>query len=106
MAPAPPDRSVYSAPHPGEAAAASGKIRLDGASRETMERAATVAVRQAERRRHMSKRKSAKYKLDRRMGANIWSRPKSSVNRRSYGPGQHGQRRSEEHTSELQSLMR
>ena len=41
----------------------------------------------------MSKRQSAKYKLDRRMGENIWGRPKSSVNRRSYGPGQHGQRR-------------
>jgi small subunit ribosomal protein S4 len=27
------------------------------------------------------------------MGENIWGRPKSSVNRRSYGPGQHGQRR-------------
>src|SRR5215208_4277693 len=43
--------------------------------------------------RRMSKRKSAKHKLDRRMGENIWGRPKSSVNRRSYGPGQHGQRR-------------
>ena len=41
----------------------------------------------------MSKRQSAKHKLDRRMGENIWGRPKSSVNRRSYGPGQHGQRR-------------
>ena len=41
----------------------------------------------------MSKRTSSKYKLDRRMGENIWGRPKSSVNRRSYGPGQHGQRR-------------
>ncbi|MCB2052248.1 MAG: 30S ribosomal protein S4, partial [Novosphingobium sp.] len=41
----------------------------------------------------MSKRKAAKYKIDRRMGENIWGRPKSSVNRRSYGPGQHGQRR-------------
>ena len=41
----------------------------------------------------MSKRKSAKYKLDRRMGENIWGRPKSAVNRRAYGPGQHGQRR-------------
>jgi small subunit ribosomal protein S4 len=41
----------------------------------------------------MSKRHSAKHKLDRRMGENIWGRPKSSVNRRSYGPGQHGQRR-------------
>jgi small subunit ribosomal protein S4 len=41
----------------------------------------------------MSKRKSSKYKIDRRLGENIWGRPKSSVNRRSYGPGQHGQRR-------------
>ena len=41
----------------------------------------------------MSKRHSAKYKLDRRMGENIWGRPKSPINNRSYGPGQHGQRR-------------
>ena len=41
----------------------------------------------------MSKRHSAKYKIDRRMGENIWGRPKSPVNKRSYGPGQHGQRR-------------
>ncbi|MFN3273097.1 MAG: 30S ribosomal protein S4 [Paracoccus sp. (in: a-proteobacteria)] len=41
----------------------------------------------------MTKRTSAKYKLDRRMGENIWGRAKSPVNRREYGPGQHGQRR-------------
>jgi len=41
----------------------------------------------------MSKRVSAKYKIDRRMGQNIWGRPKSPVNRREYGPGEHGQRR-------------
>jgi small subunit ribosomal protein S4 len=41
----------------------------------------------------MSKRQAAKYKIDRRMGENIWGRPKSPVNQRSYGPGQHGQRR-------------
>jgi len=41
----------------------------------------------------VSKRTSAKYKIDRRMGENIWGRPKSPVNRREYGPGQHGQRR-------------
>lgn len=41
----------------------------------------------------MSKRTSAKHKIDRRMGENIWGRPKSPVNRRDYGPGQHGQRR-------------
>ena len=41
----------------------------------------------------MSKRQSAKYKIDRRMGENIWGRPKSPINKRAYGPGQHGQRR-------------
>ncbi len=41
----------------------------------------------------MSKRISTKYKIDRRMGENIWGRPKSPVNRREYGPGQHGQNR-------------
>ena len=41
----------------------------------------------------MTKRTSAKYKIDRRMGQNIWGRPKSPVNKREYGPGQHGQRR-------------
>jgi small subunit ribosomal protein S4 len=41
----------------------------------------------------MSKRNSAKYKIDRRLGENIWGRPKSPVNKREYGPGQHGQRR-------------
>ena len=41
----------------------------------------------------MTKRTSAKHKIDRRMGENIWGRPKSPVNRREYGPGQHGQRR-------------
>jgi small subunit ribosomal protein S4 len=41
----------------------------------------------------LTKRTSAKYKIDRRMGENIWGRPKSPVNKREYGPGQHGQRR-------------
>jgi small subunit ribosomal protein S4 len=41
----------------------------------------------------MTKRQEAKYKIDRRMGQNIWGRPKSPVNKREYGPGQHGQRR-------------
>ena len=41
----------------------------------------------------MSKRHSAKHKIDRRLGENIWGRPKSPLNVRSYGPGQHGQRR-------------
>jgi small subunit ribosomal protein S4 len=41
----------------------------------------------------MTKRVEAKHKIDRRLGENIWGRPKSPVNRREYGPGQHGQRR-------------
>lgn len=41
----------------------------------------------------MSKRLSSKYKIDRRLGANLWGRPKSPLNKREYGPGQHGQRR-------------
>jgi small subunit ribosomal protein S4 len=41
----------------------------------------------------MTKRAASKFKIDRRMGESIWGRPKSPVNKRSYGPGQHGQRR-------------
>jgi len=41
----------------------------------------------------VTKRTTAKYKIDRRMGENIWGRAKSPVNKREYGPGQHGQRR-------------
>lgn len=42
----------------------------------------------------MTKRIEAKYKIDRRLGVNLWGRPKSPINVRAYGPGQHGQRRS------------
>lgn len=38
----------------------------------------------------MTKRVKAKHKIDRRLGQNIWGRPKSPVNRREYGPGEHG----------------
>lgn len=41
----------------------------------------------------MSKRHSVKYKIDRRVGENIWGRPKSPVNKRPFPPGQHGQNR-------------
>ena len=41
----------------------------------------------------MSKRESSKYKIDRRLGLNLWGRAKSPINKREYGPGQHGQRR-------------
>ena len=39
----------------------------------------------------MSKRHAVKYKISRRLGENLWGRAKDPVNRRSYGPGQHGQ---------------
>ena len=41
----------------------------------------------------MSKRIRAKYKIDRRLGENLWGRPKSPINTRSYAPGEHGQTR-------------
>ena len=41
----------------------------------------------------MSKRIGSKYKINRRLGVNLWGRPKSPVNKREYAPGQHGQRR-------------
>lgn len=41
----------------------------------------------------MTKRATSKYKINRRLGENLWGRPKSPVNKRQYGPGQHGQRR-------------
>ena len=39
----------------------------------------------------MTKRISAKHKIDRRLKINLWGRPKSPFNKRDYGPGQHGQ---------------
>jgi small subunit ribosomal protein S4 len=41
----------------------------------------------------MSKRQTSKYKINRRLGVNLWGRPKSPINKRSYGPGEHGQAR-------------
>ncbi len=41
----------------------------------------------------MTKRVRAKHKIDRRLGENIWGRPKSPLNRRESRPGQHGERR-------------
>jgi small subunit ribosomal protein S4 len=38
----------------------------------------------------MSKRIRAKYKIDRRLGVNLWGRPKSPYNVRNYAPGEHG----------------
>lgn len=44
----------------------------------------------------MSKRIAAKYKINRRLGVNLWGRPKSPINTREYRPGEHGQRRRKE----------
>ena len=46
-----------------------------------------------ETRQAMSKRVESKYKINRRLGVNLWGRPKSPVNKRDYPPGEHGQRR-------------
>ncbi|MDA8049454.1 MAG: 30S ribosomal protein S4 [Rhodospirillales bacterium] len=41
----------------------------------------------------MTKRLESKYKVNRRLGVNLWGRPKSPITKRDYPPGQHGQRR-------------
>ena len=38
----------------------------------------------------MTKRIAAKHKIDRRLGCNLWGRPKSPFNKRNSRPGQHG----------------
>ena len=42
----------------------------------------------------MAKRENAKYKIDRRLGVNLWGRSKSPFNTRNYAPGEHGKNRS------------
>ncbi len=46
----------------------------------------------------MTKRAESKYKINRRLGVNLWGRAKSPLNKREYGPGQHGQRRKQKPT--------
>ena len=41
----------------------------------------------------MTKRIAAKHKIDRRLGCNLWGRPKSPYNKRNSRPGQHGAQR-------------
>jgi len=41
----------------------------------------------------VTKRIQAKYKINRRLGVNLWGRPKSPFNKRDYAPGEHGQNR-------------
>lgn len=53
----------------------------------------------------MSKRQESKYKINRRLGVNLWGRAKSPVNKREYGPGQHGQRRKQKPSDYSVQLM-
>ncbi len=46
----------------------------------------------------MTKRAESKYKINRRLGVNLWGRAKSPINKPEYGPGQHGQRRKQKPT--------
>lgn len=41
----------------------------------------------------MSKRLNAKHKIERRLGVNLWGKGNSPVEKRNYGPGQHGANR-------------
>jgi len=54
----------------------------------------------------MSKRHNCKYKIDRRLGVNLWGRAKSPFEKRNYGPGQHGQRRKKPSTFGIQLLAK
>lgn len=51
---------------------------------------------------NMSSRTRTKHKIDRRLGVNLWGRPKSPFNKREYGPGLHGQRRKKQSDFGLQ----
>ena len=54
----------------------------------------------------MSKRQNSKYKIDRRLRVNLWGRPKSPINKREYGPGQHGQGRQKPTDYRLQLMAK
>jgi len=54
----------------------------------------------------MSKRTQSKYKINRRLGVNLWGRPKSPINTRDSRPGQHGQRRRKESDYGLQLMAK
>jgi small subunit ribosomal protein S4 len=41
----------------------------------------------------MTKRLESKYKINRRLGVNLWGRSKSPIVKKEYGPGEHGQKR-------------
>jgi small subunit ribosomal protein S4 len=68
---------------------------MTGGAHAAVEIAETIGVppERAENEAIMSRRLNAKYKLDRRVGENVWGRPKSPINKRQTRPGQHGARR-------------
>jgi len=53
----------------------------------------------------MTKRVESKFKINRRLGVNLWGRAKSPIAKREYGPGQHGQRRKQKPTDFGVQLM-
>ncbi len=57
-------------------------------------------------RKIMTKRLESKHKIDRRLGVNLWGRPKSPLNNRDYRPGQHGQRRTKPSDYGIQLLAK
>ncbi len=54
----------------------------------------------------MSKRHAVKYKISRRIGENLWGRAKDPVNRRAYGPGQHGNANTKKKLSDYGQQLR
>jgi small subunit ribosomal protein S4 len=69
-----------------------GRLRPRGLFRESGARRDYWRI-STRRTRAVTKRTESKYKINRRLGVNLWGRAKSPVNKREYGPGQHGQRR-------------
>lgn len=54
----------------------------------------------------MSKRSTVKYKISRRLGVNLWGRAKDPINRRAYGPGQHGNANTRKKISDYGTQLR
>ena len=54
----------------------------------------------------VTKRANSKYKIDRRLRVNLWGRAKSPINKREYGPGQHGQGRQKPTDYRLQLMAK
>ena len=55
---------------------------------------------------NMNIRKKPKYRVDRRLGVNLWGRPKSPFNKRETRPGEHGQIRRKQSDYSLQLVAK